>query len=160
MIRMSDSVTVRPVSVEKCLDVIPNKFRLAVIVMNRAKDLQMKAKPDAETLKFARKSINKTLHEIRSGRLDIPLMEDKIRRDLLTNNLFPKSSKNIGEESSSVSDDSGSLGFEPKNSVSHDESYENKEEIDGEEVEEEDDGDYDAVLSGTIGEVAMGGDAE
>ncbi|MDR1494532.1 MAG: DNA-directed RNA polymerase subunit omega [Rickettsiales bacterium] len=141
---MGENLAARPISVEKCLDIIPNKFRLALVVMNRAKDVQMKVRPDVEVLKFARKSVNMTLYDIRSGRLDIPSLEEKIKKDLLTNNLFPKSSKSFRDDSSDESCDNNSSGFELKSETISDSSYEAREDAyveEAEEAEEDEDGD-------------------
>ncbi|MDR2777632.1 MAG: DNA-directed RNA polymerase subunit omega [Rickettsiales bacterium] len=158
---MSDSVVVKPVSVEKCLDVVPNKFRLAIIVMNRARDLQTKAKPDVEVSKFARKSINKTLYEIRSGSLDIPSMEEKIKKDLLTNNLFPKSSKDSRGNGFNDNGDESSSGFRLKSNVSSGDSQEDREDVDGEETDDEidsEEGDEEYSIGDSTEEMSIGGD--
>ena len=62
------------VLIEKCLNNVPNKFELSILAMNRAK-------------------------EIEEGKLDIPAMEEKIKKNLLINNLFLKESSKYEEDS-------------------------------------------------------------
>lgn len=79
------------VSVERCLDIIPNKFKLAIITMNRARSILLGNHTDIENTKYTKKSINKTLREIEDNKLDLDLIEKEIRKNLLINNLFSKS---------------------------------------------------------------------
>jgi DNA-directed RNA polymerase omega subunit len=92
VIKMSKmgNVIDKPVSVEKCLEKIPNKFRLAVFTMGRARDLLLGAKTTIENTKYTKRSINKTLQEIEDNKLNLVELENKIKNDLLTNNLFLK----------------------------------------------------------------------
>jgi DNA-directed RNA polymerase subunit K/omega len=157
VVMMSESLVTRPISVEKCLDVVPNKFRLALVIMNRAKDMQMKAKPETEILKFAKKSVNRALYDLRRGRLDIPSLEEKIRKDLSTNNMFPKSNKNFKDDSGYENDDSGPSAFELKSDADaiSDSSYDAR---DGAYAKGADEEDEEEVLEGVVGET--GGDED
>ncbi|MDR1425736.1 MAG: DNA-directed RNA polymerase subunit omega [Rickettsiales bacterium] len=164
---MSDSVIARPISVEKCLDIIPNKFRLAIFVMNRAKDLQIRAKPDVEIQKFAKKNINRTLYEIKSGSLNIPILEEKIKKDILTNNLYSKNSGVFGDDSLNESDDD-SLGLNLlKDNGPSDVFFKNKEEanigatVAEDDIEESEEDDDNSLLAAEEGEeITVEGDSE
>lgn len=79
------------VSVERCLDIIQNKFKLAIITMNRARSILLGNHTDIENTKYTKKSINKTLREIEDNKLDLDLIEKEIGKNLLINNLFSKS---------------------------------------------------------------------
>ena len=87
------------VLIEKCLNNVPNKFELSILAMNRAKEIISGSKTDIETTRFTKKSINKSLKEIEEGKLDIPAMEEKIKKNLLINNLFLKESSKYEEDS-------------------------------------------------------------
>ena len=89
------------VLIEKCLNNVPNKFELSILVMNRAKEILLGAKTDIETTRFTKKSINKALKEVEEGKLDIAEMEEKIKTNLLTDNLFLKDASKYDEEGNS-----------------------------------------------------------
>jgi DNA-directed RNA polymerase subunit K/omega len=94
-----------PVSVEECLGVIPNRFKLAMIVMSRARDILLGAKCDVLVSKFAKKSVNRVLGEIKSGQFDVAASMEKIKRDIATNNLFQKNVKSFADEDFAESDE-------------------------------------------------------
>jgi DNA-directed RNA polymerase omega subunit len=102
---MIGTVDDRRVSIEKCLDVIPNKFELSLVAMNRARDVLLGAKCSVEATRFAKKSVNRVLSEIEQNSLDLVAMKDKIKRDLLTNNLFLKGAKSFPDDDITGVDD-------------------------------------------------------
>lgn len=105
------------VSIEKCLDVIPNKFRLAVLAMNRARDILMGAKTNVETSKYTQRAVNKALREIEIGLFDkvaIAELEKNIGKNLISNNLFPKKFAN------STGDATGSVNSETTKDINMD----------------------------------------
>ena len=89
------------VLIEKCLSNVPNKFELSILVMNRAKEILLGAKTDVETTRYTKKSINKALKEVEENKLDIKEMEEKIKTNLLTDNLFLKDTTKYDEDTSS-----------------------------------------------------------
>ena len=119
------------VLIEKCLNNVPNKFELSILVMNRAKEILLGAKTDIETTRFTKKSINKALKEVEENKLDIKEMEEKIKTNLLTDNLFLKDTTKYDEETSS--DDLDNADFD----------YENIDDLDDSDGEFEDDLDDD-----------------
>lgn len=101
------------VSVERCLDIIPNKFKLAIITMNRARSILLGNHTDIENTKHTKKSINKTLCEIENNKLDLDLIEKEIRKNLLVNNLFSKSFK-LSSEDENTDSESNIIDFNLK----------------------------------------------
>lgn len=87
----------KEVSLERCLESVPNRFELAILVMNRARDILYGAKSRIESTKYTKKSINKAMKEIEENDLDLGELEKKIKQNLLVNNLFLKDNKNAGE---------------------------------------------------------------
>lgn len=79
----------KTISVENCLDVIPNKFKLSLIAMDRAKRLMLGAKSDAEYQNIEKNSYV-ALKEIEDGKIDIDEAIENTKQDLLTDNLFKK----------------------------------------------------------------------
>ena len=79
----------KTISVENCLDVIPNKFKLSLIAMDRAKRLMLGAKSDAEYQNIEKNSYV-ALKEIEDGKIDIDEAIKNTKQDLLTDNLFKK----------------------------------------------------------------------
>lgn len=84
-------------SLEKCLDTVPNRFELAILVMNRAKEILYGAKSKIETSKYTKKSVKKAMKEIEEKDIDLDELEAKIKKNLLVNNLFLKDSKIVDE---------------------------------------------------------------
>lgn len=84
-------------SLEKCLDIVPNRFELAILVMNRAKEILYGAKSKIETSKYTKKSVKKAMKEIEEKDIDLDELEVKIKKNLLVNNLFLKDNKIIDE---------------------------------------------------------------
>lgn len=91
------------ISIEKCLNVVPNKFELTVLAMNRARDLLMGAVSEIETGKYTKKQVNKALKEIELQQIDLNALREKIKKNILNNNLFLKDVKQ-DEEDSNVDD--------------------------------------------------------
>ena len=81
------------VSIEKCLDVVPNKFDLTIYAMNRAKELLAGAEPMVSNNKTAKKQINQALLEIQENKIDIAELRDRIENNILNNNNFLKDTK-------------------------------------------------------------------
>ena len=90
------------VSIEKCLEKIPNKFELSVVAMNRARNILLGAKTDIKDNKYAKKSVNKSLVEIENQKLDLESFRNDIKQNLLINNLFIK---NINDNYATDKDD-------------------------------------------------------
>jgi DNA-directed RNA polymerase subunit omega len=86
------------ISIEECLGVIPNKFELAVLTMNRAKELLLGATSEVEEGKFTKKQVNKALREIGGGMVDIGALKEKIKEFLTNNELFSKDVNTAPEE--------------------------------------------------------------
>jgi DNA-directed RNA polymerase omega subunit len=93
------------VSVEECLDIIPNRFELAMIVMGRARDILLGAPCEVPVSKFTKKSVNKAIYEIKNNQLDIAAIKKKIKRDIITNNLFSKNVRDFLDEDTNESDE-------------------------------------------------------
>lgn len=85
------------VSIEKCLKEIPNKFKLAVIAMNRARSILLGSKTSVADTKYAKKSVNKSLIEIENEKIDLDSFEKEVRHNLLVNNLFLKDTHSVSD---------------------------------------------------------------
>lgn len=79
----------KPISVEKCLDVIPNKFYLSLLAMNRAKKLMLGAKSSDEYQSIEKNSYI-ALKEIENGQVDLVQLKTSLINDLNSDNLFKK----------------------------------------------------------------------
>ena len=83
------------VSMEKCLLNLPHKFELSVLAMNRAKEILLNENStDIKTTRFTKKCVNKSLKEIEEGKVNIDVLEDRIKADLTINNMFLKENAN------------------------------------------------------------------
>jgi DNA-directed RNA polymerase omega subunit len=69
----------KDVSVERCLNVVPNKFELTVLVINRAKELFLGASSEVADGKYTKKQINKALVEIEKQIIDMDALREKIK---------------------------------------------------------------------------------
>ncbi len=85
------------ISIEKCLKEIPNKFKLAVIAMNRARSILLGSKTSVADTKYAKKSVNKSLIEIENEKIDLDSFEKEVRHNLLVNNLFLKDTHSVSD---------------------------------------------------------------
>lgn len=85
------------ISIETCLDLVPNRFNLSILVMNRAKEILHGAKSKVETTKYTKKAVNKAIKEIENNEIDLVELKEKIKHNLLVNNLFLKDNKNFGD---------------------------------------------------------------
>jgi DNA-directed RNA polymerase subunit omega len=83
----------KKISIEDCLGVIPNKFELTVLAMNRAKELLLGAQSEVGDGKFTKKQVNKALKEIGSNMIDLGDLKEKIKEYLRNNDLFSKDIK-------------------------------------------------------------------
>ncbi len=83
------------ISIETCLDLVPNRFNLSILVMNRAKEILYGAKSKVETTKYTKKAVNKAIKEIENNEIDLFELREKIKHNLLVNNLFLKDNKNL-----------------------------------------------------------------
>lgn len=92
--------------IEKCLETVPNRFELSILAMNRAKELLHGAKSKVETTKYTKKAVNKAIKEIENNEVDLEELKEKIKRNLLVNNLFLKDNKNF--------EDAGNTGLDLK----------------------------------------------
>lgn len=92
------------VSIEKCLKEIPNKFKLAVIAMNRARSILLGSKTSIADSKYARKSVNKSLIEIENEKIDLDSFEKEVKQNLLVNNLFLKDTHSVSDTDTNDSD--------------------------------------------------------
>lgn len=97
------------VSIEKCLKEIPNKFKLAVIAMNRARSILLGSKTSVADTKYAKKSVNKSLIEIENEKIDLDSFEKEVRHNLLVNNLFLKDTHSVSDISDIDTNDSGNV---------------------------------------------------
>lgn len=79
----------KPISVEKCLDVIPNKFYLSLLAMNRAKKIMLGAKSSDEYQSIEKNSYI-ALKEIENGQVDVVQLKASLINDLTSDNLFKK----------------------------------------------------------------------
>ena len=85
------------VSLEKCLEVVPNRFELAVLIMNRAREILCGSKSKIETTKYTKKSVKKAMKEIEENDFELDELKSKIRKNLLVNRLFLKDNKIVDE---------------------------------------------------------------
>ena len=92
------------VSIEKCLEEIPNKFKLAVIAMNRARTILLGSKTSVTDTKYAKKSVNKSLIEIENEKIDLDSFEKEVKQNLLVNNLFLKDTHSVSDVDTNDSD--------------------------------------------------------
>ena len=99
------------VSIEKCLEKIPNKFELSVVAMNRARNILLGAKTDIKDNKYAKKSVNKSLVEIENQKLDLESFRNDIKQNLLINNLFIKNINDNYETDNDDHNDSSDLSI-------------------------------------------------
>jgi DNA-directed RNA polymerase subunit omega len=81
------------ISIEDCLGVIPNKFELTVLAMNRAKELLLGATSEVSEGRFTKKQVNKALKEIESKMINMDILRGKIKEYLSNNELFSKDVK-------------------------------------------------------------------
>ena len=102
------------VSIEKCLEKIPNKFELSVVAMNRARNILLGAKTDIKDNKYAKKSVNKSLVEIENQKLDLESFRNDIKQNLLINNLFIKNINDNYETDKDDHNDSSDLSITEK----------------------------------------------
>ena len=82
------------VSIENCLNVVPNKFELSLLVSNRAKAILNGASTNLtyNYNKNEKKASFIALEEIEGERLDIASLKRDLKDELLRNNLFIKTS--------------------------------------------------------------------
>ena len=99
------------VSIEKCLEKIPNKFELSIVAMNRARNILLGAKTDIKDNKYAKKSVNKSLVEIENQKLDLESFRNDIKQNLLINNLFIKNINDNYETDKDDHNDSSDLSI-------------------------------------------------
>lgn len=130
------------VSIEKCLEKIPNKFELSVVAMNRARNILLGAKTDIKDNKYAKKSVNKSLVEIENQKLDLESFRNDIKQNLLINNLFIKNINDNYETDKDDHNDSSDLSIteEDIDNESYLDDYEGEdEEEDFSDIESDDD---------------------
>ena len=130
------------VSIEKCLEKIPNKFELSVVAMNRARNILLGAKTDIKDNKYAKKSVNKSLVEIENQKLDLESFRNDIKQNLLINNLFIKIINDNYETDKDDHNDSSDLSIteEDIDNESYLDDYEGEdEEEDFSDIESDDD---------------------
>lgn len=114
-------------SIEECLNKIPNKFELSVIVMNRARSILLGAKTDIETTKYSKKSVNKALMEVEMEKLDLDSFKKEVRQNLLVNNLFLKNIHDFSDNDSNDSNNVIDLSLDDSNDISDTEEIEDEE---------------------------------
>jgi DNA-directed RNA polymerase subunit K/omega len=81
-----------------------------MFAMGRAKQIVLGSKTGIETTKYTKKSINKALKEIEKNEIDYDLLKSRIKRDLLTNDLFLKNNKSMNDDDG-LGIHSGDFGF-------------------------------------------------
>lgn len=123
------------VLIEKCLNNIPNKFELSILVMNRAKEILSGSRTDIETTRYTKKSVNKALKEIENNELDIDSLKERIRNNSFNSDLFLKESNKIDD--SYEDSDNYDLDDNLDDDDSFDESEDEYFEEDDEDIEEE-----------------------
>lgn len=116
----------KKISIENCLDSIPNKFELTVLAMNRAKELLMGATSSLKDDKYAKKPVNQALFEIQGKIIDLDALRDKVKYNITNNNLFLKEVKSfndneIDNESDAISD--ADIDFEFKDEEENDDDF-------------------------------------
>lgn len=120
---------------EKCLDKVPNRFDLSVLVMNRAKEILLNNKTDVETTKFTKKSIKKSLKEIEDGMVDLDVLKERVKESLITNNLFLKEVNNLKDDTADGGELNEEIGYVDGGSYGAED--DDSEDMDMEEVEDE-----------------------
>ncbi|MDR2760919.1 MAG: DNA-directed RNA polymerase subunit omega [Rickettsiales bacterium] len=130
------------ISIEKCLGVVPNKFDLTVLAINRAKELILGASSELDGEEGRqRKCVNAALLEIERGAIDIDALREKVKEYIANNNLFLKDLKTKADDIDSASENGadGAADAEDENLANLD--LEDDEELNMD--EEEDDSDFD-----------------
>lgn len=91
------------VSIEKCLEAVPNKFELALLASNRAKAILAGSPIAMEEKSKDDKPAFISLKEIEENKLDLQKTKVDLKEDILKDNLFIKS---VVKKDSLKSDDS------------------------------------------------------
>ena len=91
------------ISVEKCLNIVPNKFELALIAANRAKSILSGSQSELGDEVKDDKAAYISLREIESNKLDLPKAKKDLKEEILKDNLFLK---NTNKKDFLKSDDS------------------------------------------------------
>ncbi len=78
------------ISIEKCLDIVSNKYKLVLLAMERAKHLMLGAEPQVEK-GVAQKNSYLALQEIEHDKLDLIQLEEDLKTDLSKSDFFVKS---------------------------------------------------------------------
>ena len=79
----------KDIYIEKCLEVVPNKFDLSLLAMNRAKSLMFGAKPTIDTTKYDKNSYV-ALVEIQEERVDLEELKEKVKESIKNRDIFVK----------------------------------------------------------------------
>ena len=134
------------VSIEKCLEKIPNKFELSILAMNRAKEILLTKKSEVEETKYTKKSVTKAIKEIEEDKIDINKLKEKIKSYLLTNtnNLFSKDSDNLKQDNEELDSDDINIDDDIDEDISDDEEsddmdFEDIDDIDDQDITEDED---------------------
>lgn len=79
------------VSIEKCLEAVPNKFELALLASNRAKSILAGSPSKLEENDKDDKAAYISLKEIEENKTDLVEAKKELKEDILKDNLFIKS---------------------------------------------------------------------
>lgn len=93
-------------SIENCLNVIPNKFELSLLVANRAKSILAGSPTTLDYNVSDDKASYIALKEIEENKLDISTAKKELKEELLRDNLFLKNTSKKDFKSDLSADDS------------------------------------------------------
>lgn len=102
------------ISIENCLNVVPNKFELSLLASNRAKAILNGAPVYLDYTYNAnkKKASYIALEEIENEKLDIVLLRKDLKEELLRDNLFIKTSGKKDFLKSDLSSDDSDEDFD------------------------------------------------
>lgn len=137
----------KQVSIEGCLENVPNKFDLSLLAMARAKNLMLGAEPTISSSNFTKNS-NIALKEIEENKLDLNELKDVLKESLIKSDYFVKNMDKKEEDESQddqdgtdldddIDDIDGDIDEEELDSEEEDEEFYDEVSDDVEEVEEE-----------------------
>ncbi len=121
----------KTVSIENCLGVVPNKFELALLASNRAKSILAGSPSKLNDNDKYDKAAYISLKEIENKNVDLQEAREKLKEDILKDNLFIK---NIAKKDLLKSEDSFD---DSDDNFNLDELMDNME-FDGDDFDEED----------------------
>ena len=99
------------ITVEDCVKVVPNRFKLCIIASNRARSIMSGA--ETESIGKEKPSVT-SLREIAEGRIDVEVIEENIIKDIKERNGFQYSSnKDSQDQINSVFAEEGEFSRSP-----------------------------------------------